>query len=64
MKRTMQEFVLNMKNPNTIVAGHLQLKGRFESACRVFDTNGVAPTQNTCMGGGLETYIIEYDDED
>lgn len=49
-----------MKNPNTIVAGHLELKGRFESACRVFDTEGIAPTQNTAQGWGLETYIIEY----
>lgn len=32
---------------------------RHESARRVYDPNGVAPTQNTCEGGGLETKIIE-----
>lgn len=52
-----------MKNPNTIVAGHLELKGRFESACRVFSPEGVAPTQNTCGGGGQENYIVEYESD-
>lgn len=46
------EFSLNMKNPNTIVAGTLDLPGRFESALRVFSPEGVAPAQNTCGGGG------------
>ena len=32
---------------------------RHESARRVYNPNGVAPTQNTCEGGGLETKIVE-----
>lgn len=31
----------------------------FESANRVYDTNGVAPTMNTCGGGGLQPKILE-----
>ena len=31
----------------------------FESANRVYDINGIAPTQNTCGGGGLQTKILE-----
>jgi site-specific DNA-cytosine methylase len=33
----------------------------FESANRVYDINGIAPTQNTCGGGGLQTKILEED---
>ena len=32
---------------------------RSESARRVYDQNGIAPTQNTCAGGGYETKIAE-----
>ena len=31
----------------------------FESANRVYDVGGVAPTMNTCGGGGLQPKIIE-----
>ena len=31
----------------------------FESANRVYDVNGVAPTMNTCGGGGLQPKILE-----
>lgn len=27
--------------------------------CRVYDTNGITPTQHTCGGGNLETKIVE-----
>lgn len=37
--------------------GDLQIPGRHESACRVYSPEGIAPTQNTCGGGGLETKI-------
>lgn len=47
----------------TIVAGNLNQPGRFESAQRVFSPEGVAPAQHTCGGGGLETKIIEYEQE-
>ncbi len=30
----------------------------FESANRVYDTSGLAPTMNTCSGGGLQPKII------
>lgn len=39
------------------------LGGKYEknhdSARRVYDTNGLAPTQTTCGGGNLETKIID-----
>lgn len=31
----------------------------FESANRVYDVGGVAPTMNTCGGGGLHPKILE-----
>ena len=31
----------------------------FESANRVYDTTGIAPTVNTCGGGGLQPKIVE-----
>jgi DNA (cytosine-5)-methyltransferase 1 len=31
----------------------------FESANRVYDTNGISPTLNTCGGGGLQVKIVE-----
>lgn len=31
----------------------------FESANRVYDVGGVAPTMNTCGGGGLQPKILE-----
>lgn len=52
-----------MKNPNTIVAGSLDLPGRFESALRIFSAEGIAPTMHTCQGGGLECKIIEYESD-
>lgn len=40
-------------------AGDLVIKGRLESACRVYDPAGIAPACNTCSGGGHDTKIIE-----
>ena len=31
----------------------------YESANRVYDINGIAPTLNTCGGGGLHTKILD-----
>ena len=31
----------------------------FESANRIYDINGLAPTMNTCGGGGLQPKILE-----
>lgn len=46
------------KQPKQIVVvGNLDLKGRHESACRVYGIDGIAPAQHTCQGGGLETKI-------
>ena len=51
------------KQPKQIkVIGDLDLKGRHQSACRVYSTDGIAPAQNTCGGGGLETKIAVIDD--
>ncbi|MDD4690320.1 MAG: DNA (cytosine-5-)-methyltransferase [Eubacteriales bacterium] len=38
--------------------GSLDIKGRHESACRVYGIDGVGPCLNTCGGGGLETKIL------
>lgn len=40
-------------NGGIIVAGDLHLEGRFESACRVYSTEGLAPTLPTGGGGGI-----------
>ena len=40
------------------VAGDLNIEGRHESACRVHDISGIAPTINTMQGGGLEPKIL------
>ena len=31
----------------------------FESANRIYDTNGIAPTIPTCGGGGIQPKILE-----
>ena len=43
-----------------IVIGMTQDDRIYESARRVYDPNGIAPTQNTCGGGGHETKIITH----
>lgn len=48
-----------IRDDKPIVLGMLPDERRHESARRVYDPNGIAPTQNTCGGGGLETKIIE-----
>lgn len=35
----------------------------FESANRIYDINGIAPTMNTCGGGGLQPKILEIKNE-
>ena len=40
------------------VIGNLNIKGRHESACRVYSVDGIAPSQNTYQGGGHETKIL------
>lgn len=35
----------------------------FESANRVYDIYGLAPTVNTCGGGGLQPKILEVTNE-
>lgn len=44
-----------------IIAGMIEGEnyGMFEQSRRVYDTMGIAPTQNTCGGGQRETKIIE-----
>lgn len=43
------------------------LDGKYEKlhdrARRVYDTNGIAPTQHTCGGGNLETKILVVDEQ-
>lgn len=41
----------------TKVIGMLDIKGRYESARRVYDPDSLAPTLNSCTGGGLEPKI-------
>ena len=40
-------------SPEIIVSGNLNIPGRYESACRVYHPEGVAPTMITASGGGL-----------
>lgn len=35
----------------------------FESANRVYDSNGLCPTLNTCGGGGLQPKILDVVNE-
>ena len=41
-----------------IVVGNLDLPGRHESACRVYDTQGISPSLTKCEGGGLQHKIM------
>jgi DNA (cytosine-5)-methyltransferase 1 len=45
--------------PRCHVVAKLDIPGKHESCCRVHGVDGVAPTQNCCEGGGLETKIME-----
>ena len=43
----------------TKVTGMLNIDGRLESACRVYDRDYISPTINTMGGGGREPKIME-----
>ena len=43
----------------TKVIGNLKQKGRLESACRIYDSQELSPTLNSCNGGGHEPKIID-----
>lgn len=45
--------------PRCHVVAKLDIPGKHESCCRVHGIDGIAPTQNCCEGGGLETKIME-----
>lgn len=50
------------KDPKLVCVGSLQggaWDARNESTKRVYDPDGIAPTQNCCEGGGLQTKIVE-----
>lgn len=47
-----------------IVSGDLNLEGRFESANRVYDPEGMSPTIPTCGGGGIVPKIDVEGEED
>lgn len=56
--RRQKVFPIRTTSQNSIKKiGDLKIPGRHESACRVYSPEGIAPTQNTCGGGGLETKI-------
>lgn len=44
------------------VVGKLKYDSDFDCGARIYDTDGIAPTQQTITGGNLETKIIEYMD--
>ena len=44
------------------VIGKLKYNSNFDCGARIYDTDGIAPTQQTITGGNLETKIIEYMD--
>lgn len=63
-KYYLSENVIHLKDSNPEdtkikIAGMLDIKGRHESALRVYDPNHISPTLNTFQGGGLETKIVE-----
>lgn len=43
----------------TKTLGILNLEGRYESACRVYDSDYISPTMNSMNGGGREPKIME-----
>lgn len=50
------------KDPKLVCVGALSggvWDARNESTKRVYDPDGIAPTQNCCEGGGLQTKIVE-----
>lgn len=50
---------INSSEPKCEVVATLDIPGRIESACRIHGIDGIAPTCNTCSGGGHETKILE-----
>lgn len=42
------------------VVGKLKYDSDFNCGAKIYDTDGIAPTQQTITGGNLETKIIEY----
>lgn len=56
--------VTDMKNEDIKpkVVGKLKYDSDFDCGARIYDTDGIAPTQQTITGGNLETKIIEYMD--
>lgn len=44
------------------VVGKLKYDSDFNCGAKIYDTEGIAPTQQTITGGNLETKIIEYMD--
>lgn len=50
---------LNMNEVKVLGQMDNTMDNTFESANRVYDENGLAPTVNTCGGGGLQPKIVE-----
>ena len=53
-----------IKNDRCLLVGSLNIKGKFDSANRVYSPNGLSPTINTCAGGGLENKIIDMESKE
>lgn len=54
-----------MKTDKIIIAGnYMPPRGKWKKPQRgmVYDPRGIAPTCDTCAGGGRETKIIEYEE--
>lgn len=56
IKARVDAGISNLQSDGTgvVVLGRMDnsLDGTLESANRIYDTNGLAPTVNTCSGGG------------
>ena len=57
-------YIVEVKKMNVKEIGRMDhtLDNTFESANRVYDTDGLSPTINTCGGGGLQPKIIEVEE--
>lgn len=56
-------YIVEVKKMNVKEIGRMDhtLDNTFESANRVYDTDGLSPTINTCGGGGLQPKIVDVE---
>jgi len=58
--------VIDMNNNEDIkpkVVGKLKYNSNFDCGARIYDVDGIAPTQQTITGGNLETKIVDTNEQ-